>query len=104
MNENPVTLAVGMVQSVEPAIYRNGKYGIRTENLVAVVPSRFDNYLCFETLTLSPIDTKAVDISMMERHHIQWLNDYHQTVYQKLSPHLTPREQEWISLKTSPLL
>lgn len=103
MNENPVTLKQGMVQSIEPAIYRTGQYGIRTENLVATVVATHDGYMRFETLTLSPIDTCAIDISMMQSYHVDWLNDYHRTVYETLSPQLTTAQQQWLLEKTRPI-
>lgn len=101
MNENPVTLKSGMVQSIEPAIYRTGEYGIRTENLVAATVASFEGYVQFETLTLSPIDTKAINTSMMYDHHVDWLNNYHQEVYRKLEPHLTEDEKLWLADKTA---
>lgn len=100
MNENPVTLKVGMVQSIEPAIYRAGQWGIRTENLVATIDSQLDNYLQFRTLTLSPIDTKSIEISMMLPHQIEWLNSYHLDVYHRLEPHLNDEQKLWLQSKT----
>ncbi|CDN32240.1 Xaa-Pro aminopeptidase [Mucinivorans hirudinis] len=97
MNENPVTLRVGMVNSIEPAVYRTGEYGIRIENLVAVTAAQYDGYEQFETLTLSPICTKAVESSMLESHHRAWLNDYNRMVYNRLSPYLDGDQQQWLA-------
>lgn len=101
--ENSITLKVGMVMSNEPAIYRTGKYGIRTENVIVVVPhntSEFGEFLKFEPLTLFPIDTKCVIIDMLTSDQRTWLNNYHKYVYDILSPKLSPKEKVWLTLKT----
>lgn len=103
MNENPIPLRHGMVQSIEPAIYRAGEYGIRTENLVVVVASEHTGFNCFETLTLFPIETSTIERSMMSRHHIEWLNQYHAMVWGRLSPHLDEAQRVWLRAKTAPL-
>ncbi len=105
MEENPVVLEKGMVMSNEPGIYRDGRYGIRTENMMAVVEapveSEYGTFLQFETLTLFPIDTSLVDCSMLSDEQAQWLNDYHARVYDALSPHLGKDECKWLKKKTS---
>lgn len=103
MNENPIPLRQGMVQSIEPAIYRAGEYGIRTENLVVVRASEHTGFNCFETLTLFPIETSAIEHSMMSSHHIEWLNQYHAMVRERLSPYLDEDQQLWLKTKTEPL-
>jgi Xaa-Pro aminopeptidase len=103
MEENPVTLKPGMVISNEPAMYRTGEYGIRTENLILVKEDRtteFGEFLSFETLTLCYIDTSLVDVSMLSADERIWLNNYHQMVYDKLSPHLSKEEAAWLKEKT----
>ena len=103
MDENPTILEPGMVISNEPGIYRAGQYGIRTENLVAVKEageSEFGRFLCFETLTLFPFDTKSIDKKMLTDDEIRWINDYHKTVFKKLSPKLTKEEAAWLEKKT----
>lgn len=97
------TLEAGMYLSDEPAFYRQGKHGIRIENLILVMPDEENDYgkfLKFETLTLCPIDTKAVDISMLSKEEKDWLNNYHKTVYEKLSGYLQADEDEWLKEKT----
>ena len=106
MEENPVTLEVGMVQSNEPAIYVEGEYGIRTENLILVKlreETRYGSFYEFETLTFVPIEKSLIDKSLMNSEEIIWLNAYHTSVYEKLSPYLSKDSREWLKLKCSPL-
>jgi Xaa-Pro aminopeptidase len=103
MEENPVILEPGMVMSDEPAMYREGQYGIRTENMVLVIEdseTEYGKFLTFETLTLCYIDTQLVIPSMLSVREHAWLNKYHQMVYDKLSPHLTEEEKAWLREKT----
>jgi len=86
-NEYPIE--AGMVISNEPAMYRPGEYGIRTENLIVCrkdATSDFGDFLCFDTLTLCPIDTRPIDKNLMDQHEIEWLNNYHQIVLAELEP------------------
>lgn len=101
MNENPVTLKTGMITSLEPAIYRDGEYGIRSENLATVVESEHDGFQQLETLTLAPFCIKALDVAMLHPCHREWLNAYHAKVYSILSPRLTELEQLWLKEKCS---
>ena len=106
LEENPTPLMPGMVTSNEPGLYRTGKYGIRCENLVLTVNDReteFGRFYKFETLTLFPFDKKAFDKTLMTKEEIEWLNNYHETVYRTLSPELTNEEQEWLRNATSAL-
>lgn len=104
MNENPVILEPGMVQSCEPGLYLAGKYGIRIENLTLVTEDGCpEGFMQFETLTLCPISLAAVDTDALERAQREWLNDYHTTVYERLAPHLEPDEREWLRNKTQPV-
>lgn len=99
MNENPIALRPGMVTSNEPGVYKAGSHGIRTENLVLTVPAgegMFGKYLKFETLTLCPICRKGIIKELLTAEEIGWLNDYHRTVYEKLSPDLNNDEKEWL--------
>jgi Xaa-Pro aminopeptidase len=103
MEENPVRLKAGMVMSNEPGLYRTNEYGIRTENMMVVredSETEFGTFLSFETLTLCYIDTSLVILPMLSAREHAWLNKYHQMVYEKLSPHLTGEEQEWLKEKT----
>lgn len=99
MNENPVMLQPGMVTSNEPGVYKTGSHGIRTENLVLTViagEGMFGKYLKFETITLCPICKKGIIKELLTKEEIDWLNDYHQMVYEKLSPDLNNEEKEWL--------
>lgn len=106
MNENPVTLREGMLTSNEPGVYKAGSHGIRTENLVLAVPAgegMFGRYLKFETVTLCPICTKGIVRELLTDEEIAWLNDYHRTVFEQLSPDLNEEEREWLKEATREL-
>ena len=99
MNENPVALRAGMLTSNEPGVYKAGCHGIRTENLVLTVPAgegMFGRYLKFETMTLCPICTKGIVRELLTQEEADWLNQYHRTVYEKLSPDLDEDERYWL--------
>lgn len=103
MDENPTKLVPGMVLSNEPGLYRAGEYGIRIENLILVKEEEetsFGRFFGFETLTLFPIDTNAIDLSILNKNEIDWLNDYHHMVFHKLLPHLDSNEVAWLKEKT----
>lgn len=106
MNENPVTLQLGMLTSNEPGVYKAGSHGVRTENLVLVIPAgegMFGDYLQFETVTLCPICKKGIIKELLTKEEIEWFNGYHQTVYEKLSPSLNKEELAWLKEATSSL-
>ncbi|HHH50580.1 MAG TPA: aminopeptidase P family protein, partial [Saprospiraceae bacterium] len=93
---------VGMLSSNEPGFYLPNEYGIRIENLlltVASVSTDFGEFLKFKTLTLFPIDLKLVDKKLLNKEELKWLNDYHQTVFEKLSPSLNKAEKKWLERK-----
>ncbi len=103
MDENPVSLQPGMLISNEPGLYRTDAYGIRIENLIHVVKdsvTEFGEFLKFETLTLFPIDTQLIEISMLTADELSWFNAYHQEVYDKLAPLLNEEERAWLQEKT----
>lgn len=104
LEENPTILHVGMVTSNEPGIYLADQYGIRTENLVVTQVYKetedFGTFYHFETLTLCPIDTKPIQKDLLTGKEIQWLNEYHQMVYDKLQSYLTDEEKAWLKEKT----
>ncbi len=105
MDENPTVLVPGMMISNEPGMYRTNEYGIRIENLVHVVPAQkteFGQFLKFETLTLFPIDQHLINFDLLSSSEIEWLNDYHQRVYQTIAPKLNEYEREWLSKKCTP--
>lgn len=103
MEENPVPLREGMVMSDEPAMYRTGEYGIRTENMILIREdsvTEYGRFLTFETLTCCYIDTRLVIPGMLSARELIWLNKYHEYVYESLSPHLNEDEAAWLREKT----
>lgn len=104
-NPTNVDIAVeeGVITSIEPGLYREGKHGIRIENLVlsrSLERSAFGDFMDFETLTLCYIDTDLVEKSLLDQTHIDWLNSYNQRVYESLAPKLNEQEKEWLKNKT----
>ncbi|SAK94091.1 aminopeptidase [Caballeronia pedi] len=93
----------GMITSIEPGIYRPGKWGIRIENLVmnqAAEKTEFGDFLEFETLTLCPIDTRCIDLSLLRDDERAWLNAYHETVRARVSPHVSGKALAWLEERT----
>ncbi|MGA1978305.1 MAG: aminopeptidase P family protein [Bacteroidales bacterium] len=96
----------GMVISDEPAVYREGEYGIRTENLLLCYEdeeTEFGQFLRFDTLSLCFIDKKLIDKSLLDNEEISWLNSYHSEVFEKIGPSLTEEEKAWLKEKTNPV-
>ncbi len=99
-------MEVGMITSIEPGLYREGHWGVRIENLVLNVAidtpekNAFGQMLGFETLTLCPIDMSCIERSMLNGDEIQWINDYHVTVRERLSPLLSGAALDWLTRKT----
>ena len=96
----------GMITSVEPGLYRDGKWGIRIENLVLNVPGGnegFGEFLKFETLTLCPIDTRLIDITLLRADEIAWLNRYHAEVARRLVAHVAGDAKAWLLARTQPI-
>lgn len=95
----PAPFLPGMTVTDEPGFYLPGKFGVRIENTLLIVPyikTEFGEFLQFESLTLCPIDTSLIDLDMMLPEEIEWLNNYHDMVYEKLSPYLTEEENDWL--------
>jgi Xaa-Pro aminopeptidase len=93
----------GMITSIEPGLYRDGKWGIRIENLVLNVPAGnqgFGDFLQFETLTLCPIDTHLIDKILLRSDEIDWLNAYHAEVARRLMPHVSSDAKAWLQVRT----
>ena len=106
MEWKPAPLIAGMTITDEPGIYLAGKFGARTENTLLIMPykeTEFGKFLQFESLTLCPIDKAPINIEMLTSEEIQWLNDYHQMVFDRLSPHLSAEEVAWLREATKPL-
>ena len=96
----------GMILTIEPGIYKEGRHGIRIENMVVVEEDRETEcgvFYRFKTQTLCPIDVAPLKMEMMSEKEIGWLNDYHAQVYRRLSPHLGEQECEWLETKTKAL-
>jgi len=103
MNENPTILKAGMVTSNEPGLYRTGEYGIRIENLILVCEKEktdFGQFLSFETLTLFPFDLNSIEKDLLTPDEINWINEYHHTVYNQLKTGLNKVERNWLKEKT----
>lgn len=103
-----VKLEPGMILSNEPGYYKNGAYGIRIENLVAVtpcaeIPDAERPMLSFETLTLAPIDRALIDATLLTPAETGWLNSYHQRVRSSLAPHLDAATATWLEAATAPI-
>jgi Xaa-Pro aminopeptidase len=93
----------GMITSIEPGLYRPGKWGVRIENLVMNEPAgktEFGDFLKFETLTLCPIDTRCIDLTLLRDDERAWLNDYHATVLERVSPHVSGAAKTWLEKRT----
>jgi Xaa-Pro aminopeptidase len=96
----------GMITSIEPGLYRPGRWGIRIENLVLNVPAattEFGEFLEFETLTLCPIDTRCIDRTLLRADEIDWLNAYHATVRERLAPLVDGAALAWLTTRTEPV-
>ena len=99
MEWKPAPLVAGMTITDEPGIYLEGKFGVRIENTLLIIPykqTEFGQFLQFESLTLCPIDTRPIVKELLLPEEIAWLNDYHQQVLTALSPHLDGEENEWL--------
>ena len=106
MEWRPAPLQAGMTVTNEPGIYLEGKFGVRIENTLLIVPAEstaFGDFLKFETLTLAPIDTAPIVLEMLSTEEREWLNNYHRRVYESLSPYLEGNEKEWLRKATLPI-
>ena len=106
MEWRPAPLQAGMTVTNEPGIYLEGKFGVRIENTLLIVPDEstaFGDFLKFETLTLAPIDTTPIVLEILSTEEREWLNNYHHRVYESLSPYLEGNEKEWLKKATLPI-
>ena len=104
MEWKPAPIVEGMTVTDEPGMYLAGRFGVRIENMLLAVPyvqTEFGSFLRFETLTLCPIDTAPVVTEMLSADERAWLNGYHKTVYDKLSPLLDDNERAWLKDATA---
>lgn len=102
----PTPLRAGMTLTDEPGLYLAGKFGVRIENTVLIsdyMSTEFGKFLQIEPLTLCPIDTTPIDVDMLLPEEIDWLNAYHHSVYEKLSPFLDEEEKIWLENATKPI-
>ena len=106
--EDQGTIVPGMITTIEPGVYKEGKYGIRIENNLVCIPA-FSNsngeFYKFETITYVPITTETLDLDLMSQEDIDWLNDYHKTVYSRLYPLIKDDKDlvEFLTIKTRPI-
>jgi Xaa-Pro aminopeptidase len=102
-SDSKVAIKQGMLISDEPALYRENEYGIRTENLLLCcedIITEYGKFLKFDTLSLCYIDQNLIDFVLLGRENTEWLNNYHKKVFDKLSPHLSLKEKNWLKKKT----
>lgn len=100
---NAVPLEAGMLLSNEPGIYRAGKHGVRIENLIAVEfkgESEFGRFLGFKSFTLCPYEVEAINVQLLSKEEIDWINNYHEKVFEILSPYLNKEEVNWLQNAT----
>lgn len=100
---NSVVLEPGMMLTNEPGIYREGKHGVRTENIMLVVDdfeTEYGKYMKFDIISYCPIDLDGIDVRLLTQQEKDWLNNYHKEVYEKLSPYLDEQEKAWLKHET----
>ncbi|HHV39341.1 MAG TPA: aminopeptidase P family protein [Tepidimicrobium sp.] len=100
---NDVKLEKGMIVTIEPGVYKEGKHGIRIENVVVVdedIETESGKFMRFETISYCPIDLDGIDVELLTKEERVWLNVYHQEVYDKLSPYLNDNEKKWLDERT----
>ena len=103
MEWRPAPLQAGMTVTNEPGLYLEGKFGVRIENTLLIVPAEttaFGDFLKFETLTLAPIDTTPIVLDLLTEEERLWINNYHRRVYESLSPYLAGHERKWLEEAT----
>ena len=101
--EDSEVLQEGMVTTIEPGVYLEGRYGIRTENELICRKGKKNEYgqfMEFETITFAPIDLDGIDVTLLSEEERAWLNAYHKEVYEKLSPYLSDEVKEWLKIYT----
>lgn len=105
-DHEPAPIMPGMITSDEPGIYIENSHGIRIENELLCIPyleNEWGKFHAFETLTLVPFEREAILTSMLEQSEIDWINDYHERVYETISPYLEDDEKAWLETVVRPL-
>lgn len=103
MEWRPAPMQAGMTVTNEPGLYLEGKFGVRIENTLLIVPAEttaFGEFLKFETLTLAPIDTTPIVLDLLTEEERLWINNYHRRVFESLSPYLAGHERKWLEEAT----
>ena len=96
-----VNFKKGMIVSNEPGFYKKNKYGIRIENLI--LTKNLKDQLCFETLTMAPLEPKLISWNMLNSEEKNWINKYHKKVFKNLSPYLEKKEILWLNSEINSL-
>lgn len=105
-SKSKTKLEEGMIVSDEPGFYKEGKFGIRHENLLLCkkgIKNEYGQFMEFDTLTMVPFDIEGIDISLMTEEEIDYLNNYHKKVYENISPYLNKEEKKWLKNSTKML-
>lgn len=101
---NTIALEPGMILTNEPGVYKENKHGIRTENTLLVTKAfkndEMGEFYKFDTISYCPIDLEGIDVSLLDEEEREWLNSYHRTVYEKLSPYLNEEEKKFLEKET----
>jgi Xaa-Pro aminopeptidase len=100
---NNIEFEKGMIITNEPGIYKEGKHGVRTENMMLTSydeETEYGQFMRFEAVTYCPIDLAGINKEMLAENEVKWLNDYHKAVFDKLAPHLNDEEKAWLKEET----
>ena len=105
---NSIVLEPGMILSNEPGCYLKEEFGIRLENLIVIAQEKNtlllkENLLFFETLTLAPFEKKLMEVSVLNKEEIDWINKYHKKVFTSLKPFLEKDEESWLREACQPI-
>lgn len=105
-SKSKTKLEEGMIVSDEPGFYKEGKFGIRHENLLMCkkgIKNEYGQFMVFDVLTMVPFDSDGIDLSLMNEDEVDYLNNYHKKVYENISPYLNEEEKKWLKNSTKML-